>query len=96
MDDVAAWLAKNVDKVAMLPNRLNLGSGQDYSVDQLYQIAMRVIGHEVPILHDESRPEGMRSRLMDSKLAKEEFGWVPSTDIETGISKTYEAFLSRG
>lgn len=95
VDDVAAWLAKNVDKVAMLPNRLNLGSGQDYSVDQLYQIAMRVIGHEVPILHDESRPEGMRSRLMDSKLAKEKFGWVPSTDIDTGISKTYEAFLSR-
>jgi GDP-L-fucose synthase len=95
VDDVAGWIAKSVDKVESLPSRLNLGSGKDYSVDELYQIAMQIIGHEVPIVHDESRPEGMRSRLMDSSMAKTKFGWTPTTDIATGISKTYKAFLSK-
>ena len=91
--DLAAWISENLERIGELPSLLNLGLGKDYSIDEFYQTAMAVIGHEVPLVHDNSRPEGMRARLMDSTAARDKFGWTPKTDINEGITKTYEWFL---
>lgn len=91
--DLARWIAENLENIGKFPSLLNLGLGKDYSIDEFYQTAMRVIEYEVPLVHDESKPEGMRARLMDSSIARAHFGWHPSTDIKEGILRTYTWFL---
>lgn len=91
--DLAGWIAENLENIGNFPSLLNLGLGKDYSIDEFYQAAMKVIDYEVPLVHDESKPEGMRARLMDSKTARSQFGWNPATDIQEGISRTYDWFL---
>ena len=93
VNDLASWLASNILELQSWPNRLNVGSGIDYSVDELFHSAMKVIGYEVPLVHDTSRPEGMPSKLMNSELARLKFGWSPSTELTVGISDAYDWLL---
>lgn len=93
--DVADWVSKNLNNVEKFPSVLNLGIGKDYSIDEFYHIAMDVIGYRVPLIHDKSRPEGMRAKLMDSSEARSQFSWAPSTDVREGLATTYEWFLEK-
>jgi GDP-L-fucose synthase len=92
--DLAGWISENLTRIGTLPNLLNLGLGKDYSINEFYKAAMRVIDYEAPLVHDDTRPEGMRARLMDSTVARERFGWTPEVDIDEGMSRTYEWFLA--
>lgn len=91
--DLADWIHDNLGNVSKFPHRLNLGFGADYSVDDYYRSAMQVIGYEVSLVHDETKPEGMREKRLDSSIARANFGWNPKTDIREGISATYEWLL---
>ena len=93
VEDLASWVAASVGKVANLPGILNLGIGLDYSVDELYLAAMEAIEFEVQLVHDLSKPEGMKAKLMDSSKARNNNGWDPQTDLVTGLQKTYKWFL---
>ena len=95
IDDLADWMRKAVSKVEMLPQYLNLGYGQDYSVTDFYQIAMRVIDVEAALIYDATKPDGMKQKLLDSSSARESAGWDPPTKIEEGIRETYFWYLEQ-
>jgi GDP-L-fucose synthase len=65
----------------------------DYSVDEFYLAAMEAIEFEVQLVHDLSKPEGMKAKLMDSSKARNNNGWDPQTDLVAGLQKTYRWFL---
>jgi GDP-L-fucose synthase len=92
--DLASWITSMLRDIEPLPSVLNVGYGRDYSIDEYYRMAMEVIGHEAELVHDLKKPEGMQSKLLDSSLAREKFGWNPSSDVRVGIERTYEWFLS--
>ncbi len=93
VDDLAKWIARVVDRLPDFPPVLNVGWGTDYSVDEFYETAMSVIGYKAQLKHDLTKPEGMRAKLMDSSLARNDFGWAPETDLRQGIEKTYSWYL---
>jgi GDP-L-fucose synthase len=93
VEDLASWLATSVGEVSNLPGILNLGIGMDYSVDEFYLAAMEAIEFEVQLVHDLSKPEGMKAKLMDSSKARNNNGWDPNTDLLTGLKMTYKWFL---
>lgn len=95
VSDVATWLDEKLTGITDLPPLLNLGSGEDNTVDEYYQVAMDVIGHEVELIHDQTKPDGMMIKLMSSEIARREFGWNPTTSLSDGISSTYEWFLEQ-
>jgi GDP-L-fucose synthase len=86
-------VAASVGEVANLPGILNLGIGLDHSVDEFYLAAMEAIEFEVKLLHDLSKPEGMKAKLMDSSKARNNNYWDPQTDLVAGLQKTYTWFL---
>ncbi len=94
IDDLSEWIASKAPSVNSLPPVLNVGIGIDYSVNEFYLTALASLGVAANLKHDLSKPEGMQSKLMDSSLARESFGWNPKTDLKTGIAKTYEWFLA--
>lgn len=95
INDLVLWLGGMLQSLDRLPARLNVGVGQDHSVNEFYRAALETLGVQAELLHDLTKPEGMKAKLMDSTLAKTEFGWDPKTDLSTGIELTYEWFLKR-
>jgi GDP-L-fucose synthase len=94
IDDLSEWIAGRASSLNELPPVLNVGIGIDYSINQFYQTALDSLGVSAVLRHDLTKPEGMQSKLMDSTVARESFGWSPKTDLNTGIAKTYQWFLA--
>jgi UDP-glucose 4-epimerase len=77
---------------------VNVGSGTGVSIEQLAQLAMNVVGREVPIRGDEQRERPaaseVRTLLCDHTLATQLTGWQPQVDLEQGLHYS-AAFIER-
>lgn len=72
---------------------VNLGTGKELSIKELAYLVKKVIGYKGDILFDTSKPDGTPRKLLDvSKL--EELGWKYKTELEEGISLTYQDYLT--
>jgi len=68
---------------------LNVGVGDDLSINALAETIRDVVGSESPIEHDPSKPDGTPRKLLDvSRMA--ELGWTANTPLRTGIQQTYD------
>lgn len=94
IDDLAEYILGCVDFLKDLPPCLNVGKGHDYTVNEYYEAAARIVGYKGGFTHKLDAPVGMMRKLMDSSIATTAFGWAPSTDLETGLARTYEYYLS--
>lgn len=72
---------------------VNAGTGKEISIRELTELVARVVGYEGAIRWDASMPNGTPRKLLDvSKAAS--MGWRYSVELEDGIRRTYEDFLS--
>lgn len=92
VDDVARFILGSLNNIQYLPQDLNIGFGQDFSVNQYYRVIADVVGFKGKFVHNVNAPVGVTHKLMDISKAKE-FGWAPSTDILEGLKETYTSFL---
>jgi GDP-L-fucose synthase len=92
-DDLAEaclYLMENYNEKKLI----NIGTGQDITIRQLAEMVKKVTGFTGELLFDTSKPDGTPRKLMDvSKLHS--FGWKHSTNLEEGIEKAYQDFLSK-
>ena len=71
---------------------INVGTGEDVSIEELSKIVGDVVGYTGEILYDSTKPDGTPRKLLDvSKINS--LGWKHKTSLETGIKNTYEWFL---
>lgn len=89
--DAVWYMAERIDT---LPDCLNIGPGEDHSIDDYYAEAARAIGWQGEFTHDPSRPAGMRRKLMSVERQRA-LGWAPATGLAEGIALTYAHFLDR-
>jgi GDP-L-fucose synthase len=93
-EDLAHFLFYALDHFETMPNMLNVGLGQDWSINDYYQAASIVVGYEGGFTYDLSKPAGMRQKLVDTqKLAQ--FGWSAPTSLEQGLTNTYQFYLEK-
>ncbi|MEJ2122045.1 MAG: GDP-L-fucose synthase [Alphaproteobacteria bacterium] len=68
---------------------LNVGSGEEISIEDLAQLVMAVVGFEGALRFDASKPDGTPRKAMDNaRLAA--LGWRARTGLRDGLTKTYE------
>ena len=72
--------------------RINVGVSQDISIGELVDIIKDVVGYRGNIVYNTNKPDGTKSRLMDSSIINE-LGWKPVTGLKEGIEKTYKWFV---
>lgn len=91
VDDVAEWLAIALPSIEQWPNAMNLGLGVDFSVEDFHNFALVASGHQAQLVFQPEKPAGMRQKLMDSSLARNNFGWKPKILPEQGMRLTLES-----
>lgn len=71
---------------------INIGSGQEISIEKLAKLISKVVNYSGEIVFNESRPNGTPRKLLDSsKIAQ--LGWSPQVKLEDGIVSTYAWYL---
>jgi GDP-L-fucose synthase len=73
---------------------LNVGVGEDLSINDLMALIQDVVGHDGPIEHDESKPDGTPRKLVDTSRL-DALGWTADTSLRDGIETTYDWFKQR-
>jgi GDP-L-fucose synthase len=67
---------------------VNLGTGVEISIADLAALVAREAGYGGRIVWDASRGNGQPRRRLDTRRAREAFGWVAGTLLEDGLRKT--------
>lgn len=67
---------------------LNVGYGEDFTIAEYAEMVKRISGFEGEITYDESKPDGMMRKIVDSSKMRA-LGWKPEVGLEEGIVRTY-------
>ena len=73
---------------------LNVGVGEDLSINDLMALIQDVVGHDGPVEHDRSKPDGTPRKLVDTSRM-EALGWSAETSLRDGLQKTYDWYRNR-
>ncbi|MEI6222413.1 MAG: GDP-L-fucose synthase [bacterium] len=92
VDDLASacvYLMKNYSGSEII----NIGTGEDISINEAAQAIMKTVGYQGTIAWDDSKPDGTPRKLLDvSKLHT--LGWKHRIRFEEGLKRYYEWYLS--
>lgn len=67
---------------------LNIGTGEDITIQELAETVMQVVGFEGRIVFDASKPDGTPRKLLDVGRLKV-LGWQATTPLRQGIEAAY-------
>lgn len=82
---VAAATATDVNRAL-----INVGSGQEISINDLAACVARVSGKQVSVLHNQGQEGGVSRLVADVGLAQDLLGWTPRSELEEGLRLTLE------
>jgi len=68
---------------------LNLGTDELVSVDELAQIVIEASGKKISLVHDTTKPQGVRGRNSDNTRLRSVLQWEPQMMLREGIVPTY-------
>ena len=89
--DLADAIYYALDRFDKMPQILNIGVGEDHTINEYYSVVAKVIGYEGDIVFDSSKPDGNPRKLLDSTLINS-LGWNSSMKLEEGLSNTFSWF----
>jgi len=92
VDDLVDFLLLAMSDMEKIPDVVNVGLGEDYSIDEYYQVGASVVGYQGAFSHDLSKPAGMRRKLMDVSAASM-LGWHAKTSLYDGMKLLYNYYL---
>ncbi len=71
---------------------VNLGTGNEVSIKELYELGRKITGFAGEIKWDSSKPDGMPRKLLDVSRMKD-MGWKYRVNLEEGMAQSYKWFL---
>jgi GDP-L-fucose synthase len=86
--DALRFLLENYDSSEII----NVGCGEDLTIRELVEIVARVIGFEIELVFDTTKPDGTPRKLLDTTRLQA-LGWKPRISLIDGIQQTYHWFL---
>lgn len=86
--DALGFLLENYDSSEII----NVGCGEDLTIRELVEIVARVIGFEIDLVFDTTKPDGTPRKLLDTTRLQS-LGWKPRISLNDGIQQTYQWFL---
>jgi UDP-glucose 4-epimerase len=90
VDDVVDAFVRSADKGGGL--LMNIGTGVETSVQQLFDVMARLTGFKQPARYQPPRPGEIERSALDPARAAIHLGWKPWTNLEEGVARTLEHF----
>jgi GDP-L-fucose synthase len=92
MADACVYCLENIN-YADVKSHINIGTGKEISIANLAALVAKTIGYNGKIIFDSSKPNGTMRKLCDvGKI--QSMGWRHKVEIEEGVRKLYEWYLS--
>jgi GDP-L-fucose synthase len=93
MADACVYLLMNYDAPNTTPSHVNIGCGEDLTIEDLAQIVKQTIDYKGNIIWDTTKPDGTPRKLLDvSKLNA--LGWKQKISIQKGIQLVFENYIN--
>lgn len=73
---------------------VNLGTGYEIRIAMLAELIARLCDFQGDIVWDASKPDGQPRRSLNTRRAKEYFGWEAKTTLKAGLRHTIEWYCS--
>jgi len=86
--DAVLWLMNHYDHAGFL----NVGTGQDISINELAMMIQEIVQYKGKITFDDTKPDGMPIKLLDTTKMNS-LGWRYSTSLADGLKKTYQFYF---
>ncbi|MCP4009131.1 MAG: GDP-L-fucose synthase [Proteobacteria bacterium] len=83
------WYAQHTQEMV---SHINVGTGEDVSINQLAELLSEVIGFQGCLEFDSSKPDGAPRKLLDVSRIKT-LGWQSGIGLEQGLRDTYGWYL---
>lgn len=93
IDDLIDFIELAINQINQLPDLINVGLGYDYTISEYYKISADLMGYRGDFDYDETKPVGMKKKLLDVSKALQ-LGWKARVSIAEGIQKTYDYFCN--
>ena len=90
VDDVVDAFVRSADKGGGL--LMNIGTGVETSVQQLFDVMARLTGFKQPARYQPPRPGEIERSALDPARAGIHLGWKPWTYLDEGVARTLEHF----
>jgi GDP-L-fucose synthase len=90
--DLADMLFRAIKEFNSLPELMNVGLGQDQTINEYYAAVADVLGYTGNFHHDLSKPEGIARKLVSIER-QQELGWHGKTSLREGINFAYQFYL---
>jgi UDP-glucose 4-epimerase len=94
VDDIVDALVRSVDRAPGL--MINIGTGRETSVQELYDVLARLLQYKEPARHSPARPGDIGRSALDSSRAEIHLGWTAYTSLESGLRQTIDWFRNTG
>ena len=91
VDDLAQACLLLMDKYSE-PGTINLGSGQEITIQALAETIAMVVGYHGKLEFDKSKPDGTPRKIMDNSKIQA-LGSTPKTSLKQGIQEVYQWYL---
>lgn len=95
--DAIVFMMENINAKDLYENgitHLNAGTGKDISISDLAKLIAEITEFKGKIVYDSSKPDGTPRKLMDVTRLNN-LGWKYKTELQDGITKTYNWFLEK-
>ena len=73
---------------------LNIGTGEETSVNDLVRLLGETTGRPLSVRHAPPRPGEQRRSALEAELARTTLAWKPATDLAAGLRSTFEWFAA--
>lgn len=79
-------------KIPPMQSHINVGTGNDVTIEMLAKMIAQVVGFQGNILFDKTKPDGTPRKQLDTSLLQS-LSWKPVITLEKGLKRTYRWFL---
>jgi len=90
--DLADCLVRAVHSFDAMPMLMNVGLGQDHTINEYYQAIAQVVGYTGRFVHDLSKPIGMKQKIVAIERLSA-WGWKSKISLQDGLNETYQFYL---
>lgn len=75
------------------PGLVNIGCGEDHTIDELARLIAEIVGYSGAFIHDRTKPDGTPQKKLDIRRISS-VGWKPKISLVDGIQHVYNWYLS--